>query len=1048
MQLSDFFIRRPVFAIVVNGLLAVLGLFALAQLSVRQLPEFEVPLATISTVLPGAAADQVEAEVTARIEDAISAVSGIDYFQSTSSTGLSLVTVTFKDTVDSAVAVADVRAQVQSISDQLPPDTLQSVVTQVSVDAAPILYLSMSSATRSPMEMTELVNTVVRTPLSTIQGVASVSLLGERRYAMRIKLNPIELASHGITPDEVRAAVVNQSAVVPTGTVETAGLKIDVVANTTLDSAREYGDIILATDENFLVRLRDVAEVVVEADDITNGVLIDGRAGLAVGIVRQSGANALSVSKAVQAALPTVRALLPSDVTLEPIFDTTVFIQESVDEVFAALRDAVILVMIVVVVFLASWRATLVTLVTIPLSLIGTLAFLLLMGYSLNTFSLLAIVLSVGLVVDDAIVDVENVERHIARGLDPMTAAFVGSREIGFAVIATTLTLASVYLPIGFLPGLMGALFKEFAFTLAAAVILSGFIARTLSPMMCSRLLVSAKPKPAGTKRRWNPMHSLETRYRAVLEAALNQRWVIVVVFVAVGAVAVMAARTLPSEIAPVEDQGYVFARFSGAPGTSYDTLAKRGAEIAAVYDTVPEKTRSLILLGNPDTRSGFGILMLKPITERDRSAKEIGDVIEPALRAIPGLDINVVNPGALSGGGQLPVQMVIKWTGSYTSLLDVMDKVVDAAAEVPGIATPLSDLRLNSPRLDVEIDRDLAGDLGVDVSSLARTVATALGDYRVATFSYGTLNYNVIVELDQSIVSQEEGIGLVEVASVSGARIPLRRLITLQQGVGSDRLGHFDGQRSATLSASLAPGASLGTVLPELEKAVKAVLPPGAAIDFTGQSRQVVDASASAGLVFVLAFVFVYGFLASQFESFRDPFIVLLVVPFSVLGSLIGLAEAGGSLNLYSGIGLITLVGLIAKQGILVTEFANQLRDEGRSIREAVVEASVTRLRPILMTTIAMIFGALPLIYNIGSGSNGRFQIGVVIIGGMIVGTLLSLFVVPATYSFATKKLRKPLVEPPSDAEARLLLHGSFDSKPDAQKPQPAAPGDLASTP
>ncbi|MEQ9335526.1 efflux RND transporter permease subunit [Thalassobaculum sp.] len=1026
MQLSDFFIRRPVFAIILNALLAVLGLYALTQLSVRELPQFEVPLATVTTSYPGAASEEVEVEITTRIEDAVSSIDAVDYFSSVSASGLSTVTVTFKGDVQASAAVAEVRAQVAAIADQLPTEALSPVVTQLSVDAAPILYLSLTGTGRSAMELTEVMDSVIRTPLSTLPGVASVMLLGERKYAMHIKLDPIRMDAFGLTPEAVRSAVIRQSAVVPAGSVEEAGLRIDVIADTALATADAFRRIVLRSSDHYLVRVEDIATVTVEADDIRTGVLIDGKPGLAVGVLRQSGANALAVSDAVMKALPEVRQSLPGDVSIEPFFDSTESIRQSVDEVFATLRDAVGLVIVVVVLFLGSWRASAVTVVTIPLSLIGTLAFMMVMGYSLNIFSLLAIVLSVGLVVDDAIVDVENVQRHIGRGLDPITAAFVGSREIGFAVVATTLTLASVYLPIGFLPGLMGALFQEFAFTLAAAVVLSGFISRTLSPMMCSRILVPDKPRPAGRRRR--PMTVLEDGYRRILNGALAQRWVVYVVFVAVGAVAVAAARTLPSELAPTEDQGYVMATFSGAPGSAYSTLEANGQAIAAVYDTVPERAGTLILLGSPDSRSGYAILLLKPLAERSRSAAEIGAAIEPALRVLPGIDISVVDPGVLSGGGQLPVQMVIKSTGDYPALAAVMDDVLAAAASVTGVSGPTSNLRLTTPRLSVEIDRDLAGDLGVDVTALANTVAAALGDYRVSTFTYGTRNYNVIVELDDRVVSQEEGIGLVEVADDKGGLIPLRRLVTLSHDVGADQLAHFDGQRSATLSAAVTAGASLGTVLAELEPAVRKVLPAGYTVDWTGPSRQLKDADATAGLVFLLSFLFIYGFLAAQFESFRDPFIVLLVVPFSVLGSLFGLVEAGGSLNLYSGIGLITLVGLVAKQGILVTEFANQLRDEGRSIREAAMEASVTRLRPILMTTVSMIVGALPLIYNVGSGSNGRLQIGVVLIGGLIVGTMLSLFVVPATYTLATRKVRRPLVEAPSDAEARRLLHGSLD--------------------
>lgn len=1023
MSLSDFFIRRPVFAIVVNALLAILGLYALAVLTVRELPNFEAPLATITTVLSGASAELVESEVTSRIEEAISGAQGVDYFTSTSSSGVSVVTITFKGGVSAAAAVADVRAKVDAARGQLPADTQAPVVTQLSLDAAPILYLSLSSPTRSAMEMTELVDSVVRTPLSTLEGVASVALLGERKYAMRIELDPLKMAALNITPDDVRTAVLRQSAAVSAGTVGKGDLRIDVIAHTTLATAQAFRRLVLRGKDDYLVRLEDVARVAVAADDVKNGVLIDGQPGLTVGVLRQAGANALTIAALVEAKLPTLRAALPADVTIDIIFDTTIPIKQSIDELFHTLRDAVGLVIVVVMLFLGSLSASLVTIVTIPLSLVGTLAFMMVMGYSLNIFSLLAIVLAVGLVVDDAIVDVENVERHIQRGLDPMTAAFVGSREIGFAVIATTLTLASVYLPMGFLPGLMGALFQEFAFTLAAAVLLSGFISRTLSPMMCSRLLKPAKAKKPGRRR--GPMRLLEDGYRRALDGALSERWAVFTVFLAVGVVAVAAAKTLPSEMAPVEDQGYVMASFVGAPSTSYETLERQGRDIAKVFDSVAEKTRSLILVGLPDSRSGFAILILKPIEQRQRSAAQIGAALVPALKTIPGLDINVVDPGILSGGGQLPVQMAIKAPGDYPTLAATMDAVLNKAAAVPGLVNPTSNLRLNSPRLEIGIDRDIAGDAGVDASAIGSTVAAALGDYRVGTFSYASKNYNIIVELDGKIVGQEEGIGLVEVRDAKGKAVPLRNLIKTFHGVGADRLSHFDGQRSATLSANLASGASLGPTLDALEAAVKPVLPQGATIAFDGASRQLKSTDAMAGLVFLLSFVFIYSFLAAQFESFRDPFIILLVVPFSVLGSLTGLAEAGGSLNLFSGIGLITLVGLVAKQGIMVTEFANQLRDEGQELRAAVIEAAVTRLRPVLMTVVSMIVGALPLLYNVGSGAQGRFQIGVVIIGGMILGMLLSLFVVPATYTLASKRVRKPLATPPSDEDARRMLHG-----------------------
>ena len=678
---------------------------------------------------------------------------------------------------------------------------------------------------------------------------------------------------------------------------------------------------------------------------------------------------------------------------------------------------------------LGSIRGAMVTVVTIPLSLVGTLAFMSVMGYSLNIFSLLAIVLSVGLVVDDAIVDVENVQRHIVRGLSPMTASFVGSREIGFAVVATTLTLASVYLPIGFLPGLMGKLFSEFAFTLAAAVLISGFISRTLSPMMCSRMLKPHKPR---TGKGPSLMDRFTLAFRRSLELMLTMRWLVYAVMVAIGVLAVGAARTLPGEMAPVEDPGYVFARFAGPPSSTYEALATRGEAISAVIDAVPEKANSLVLLGNPDPRSGLAILILKPANQRKRTAARIGAEIEPRLKTIPGLDVDVVDPGVLSGGGQLPVQMVIRTTGSYTDLVAGMDVLLQKVDKDAGVTNPQSNLRFTSQRLEIEVERDRAGNVGADLATVANTVATAIGGFKVTTFTYGTRTYNVVMDLEDRFANRSESIEILRVRTKDGNVIPLSRLITIRRSVGADQLEHFEGQRSATLSGGVGTGQSLGQVLGDLEKIAKETLPAGMSIDWDGASRQLKQANAAAGLVFLLSFVFIYGFLAAQFESFRDPFIVLLVVPFAVFGSLLGLKLFGGSLNLYSGIGLITLVGLVAKQGILITEFANQLREEGRDIRTAIVESTTARLRPILMTTAAMVVGAAPLIYNTGSGSSSRYQIGVVLIGGMIIGTLLALYVVPVTYTLMSKRNRPPLATPPSDEEARRLLHGQFD-KPSA---------------
>lgn len=1023
MGLSDLFIRRPVFAIIINAILVLLGLYGLTSLSVRDLPAFAIPTVTITTVLPGAPPELMETAVSGRIEQAVAALDGVDTITSTSTSGLSMVTVSLK--ADSPITSPDaaVRAKLDLVRAELPIGTQDPRVEQISTDGFPILYLSLNSANRSPLELTELFETVIRTPLAGLEGVADISLLGKREYAIRVRLDPVRLAAHGVTPAEVQAALVRNNAQIPTGDINLGGRRIPVTASTGLDRVPDFAAIIVRSTDDGLVRLGEVAQVAVEADNADTGVLIDGKPGLAIGVVRQAAANSLTVAQSVIGTLPTLRRSLPSDVTLDVSFDSTIFIAQSVEEVFATLRDAMILVTIVIFLFLGSLRASLVTLITIPVALIGTLAFMVVAGYSLNTFSLLGIVLAVGLVVDDAIVDVENVQRHIARGLDPMTASFIGSREIGFAVMATTLTLASVYLPIGFLPGLVGKLFQEFAFTLAAAVLLSGFISRTLSPMMCSRLLRPAKPRRPGG---FNPMATLERQYERWLNAALDQRIVVFAVLIGVAILAIGAAGGIPGKMAPEEDHGYLLVQFTGPAGAAYPTLAAKGTEIADVLQAIPERRNSLVLLGMPDERSGFAVLVLRPHQGDDRSTEDVAADLAPRLRAIPGLKANLLDPGVLSGGGQLPVRMVVRSTGDYRDLEAVMNRILDKTRLIPGLDDPAVTLAFDSPRLSVAIDRDGAGDLSIDASSIGSAIGTAIGRFKVSSFIHGTSSYNIIMDLADG-VDPVTALGLIGVRDGHGDVIPLERLVDISRDVGAARLEHFGGQRSAMLTAGLAPGFAQAPMLDAVEKIARAELTPGMSIDWDGTARQLKQSNATAGLVFLLSLVFIYGFLAAQFESFRDPLIVLLVVPFAVFGALLALRATGDSLSLYSGIGMITLIGLIAKQGILVTEFANQLREEGWQLRQAVVTASVTRLRPILMTAAAMVLGAMPLIYNGGAGANGRREIGVVIVGGMIIGTLLALFVVPAAYSLMSRKVRPPLAVPPTDEEARAALHGQF---------------------
>jgi multidrug efflux pump len=1014
MLISDFCIRHPVFTIVINLVLVLIGLLGLQRLTVRELPAFDLPFVTVVTILPGAAAEQVERQVTTPIEQAVSAVEGIDFISSVSRPNVSEVQLNFRSAEDPNVAASEVRAKVAAIANQLPTGTQPPVVTQLSADAAPVIWLSFRDPGLSAQEITDTIGRIVKPYLSTVSGVGQVQILGERRYALRIGLDPVDLAAQDVTADEVSTAILNQSTDLPAGEIDRGGLRVGIVANTALTNPESFGDIIIKRDDQAMVRLRDVAQILVGAENSDTGVLIDGKDAVAVGVLRQSTANPLDVARQVRAALPAMRQALPASMVADVAFDSTQYIEAAVDEVFQTILIAVGLVVVVVLLFLGSLRSSLVTLVTIPLSLMGTVAFIYLMGYSINTLTLLAMVLAVGLVVDDAIVDVDNVQRHIDEGRDPVSAAFIGSREIGFAVIATTITLAAVYLPIGLVPGLMGAIFREFAFTLSVAVLLSGLISRTLSPMMCSRLL---RPKKPGSfaDRLDQGTDRLVRGYGAMLDQVLYRPKLVIAGAVLCVGLVIATVGGLPSEFALVEDEGYVMVEVTGPSSADYDYLRRNAQEIAKVFDTVPERSGSLISIGSPARNQAFAFLVLKPWAERTRTAEAIGQDLVPALNRISGVQTRLLNPNPLAGGDSPPIQIVVKTSGSYEQLSQAMDDLVREAGKVSGLVEPRVDLQLDAPQLSVEIFRPLAANLGVSPSAIANTLAIAFGNEELTRFASGGDLYKVFLEAEEMVRRNASSINSLYVRGIDGQMMQLAALVRTAETVSSDALPHFAQFRSAHLSGTVADGHGSGGVLEALTELAQRTLPPTMHVDYDGQSRMLKQNDASSGLVFLLALVFIYLVLSAQFESFRDPFIVLAVVPFAIAGAWYALALSGGSLNMYSFIGFVSLIGLIAKHGILITEFANQLRDQGEDRRRAVHIAAGVRLRPILMTTIATICGAVPLAIATGAGAVSRHQLGAVIIGGMLLGTLLSLFVVPAVYVILSRRVRRRPVTAPS---------------------------------
>ncbi|HLO78362.1 MAG TPA: efflux RND transporter permease subunit [Magnetospirillum sp.] len=1018
MLISDFCIRHPVFAIVINLILALLGLYAFDKLSIRQMPKMEAPVVVITTAYAGASPDQVERQVTTPIEAAVAAISGIDEVTSKSRSGVSTVQVRFRLGLDGVALANDIRNKLSAIRNQLPQATEAPTVNQVSMDAIPIMYLTLSSETRDPLEISALAKQEVAPRISVIDGVAQASLIGERRYSIRLQLDPVRLGAYGITIDEVAGALKAQNVDMPGGEIRSLTDRQSVLLSTSMASAEQFNNLIIGNKGGYLVRLGDIGKAVVGAESSDTAMRYNGRDVVAISVLPQSTANPLDISKEVRARLPHIMAGLPSDLKVEVAFDSTVFIKASVDEVFETIVIAVVLVLMVLFVFLGSPRSAAIAIVTIPLSLLGTLALMWVMGFSINTFTLLAVVLAIGLVVDDAIVEIENVQRHVDAGLDAIAASFVGSREIGFAVIATTLTLAAVFAPIGLVEGQIGMLFREFALTLAGSVIISGYIARTLSPMMCSRMIRprSGRGLAAAIEHR---LDALGHRFGRLLEKVLARRWLVTIGVAVSFAVAIVATGRLGFQFAPNEDQGYVLINMEAQTTATLAYLEEHAKEVEAVLSEVPEGRGALVMLGTPKTNVAVAYLMLKPWNQRSRTAQQIGQELAGKLVAVPGLRVSVLDTNPLGGANSHPIEATIRTTADYAQLAGAMSALLEKARNSPALLDPSSSLVLDKPQLLVTIDRDLAADQGVTVASLGNALLTVLGGSAASSFNSGGELYKVILELSKEWQGQADAIYNIRVRTAAGEMRSLRTFVDVVDTVGPDMLEHADGRRAATFTAGIAPGHTAREALMALQSAAAETLPPGIQLALGGDSGKAAKSSSSAALVILLGLVFIYFMLSAQFESFRDPVIILGVVPLAICGALVTLAVTGGTLNIYSMIGFVTLVGLIAKHGILITEFANQLRDQGLSREKAVVQAAAMRLRPILMTTLAAVLSAIPLAEASGAGAVSRSQLGWVLIGGLVYGTLVSLFVVPVSYSLLSPRVRKPLVEAPADLAA-----------------------------
>jgi multidrug efflux pump len=1011
MKLSETCIRRPVFATVLSLVVVLVGAVAFQRLSVREYPNIDTPTVNVRTDYSGASAEIVETQVTQVLEESLAGIEGIDYMTSVNRQGQSQITINFRLSRDPDSAAADVRDRVSRARGRLPDEISEPVIQKVEADAQPILYLAFSSNRHSPLEISDYADRYVKDQLQTLPGVAEVRIFGERRYAMRLWIDPLRLAGYGLTVQDVETALRRQNVEIPAGLVESADREFSVLSESDLRTVAQFNDLIIKRTGDYFVRLEDIGYAQLAPEEERRVSRYNGNMSVSMGVVKQATANPLDVSQAVREAMPRIEASLPEGMRMGIGYDKSVFIKTSIENVFSTISEAIALVVLIIFFFLRSVRATVIPLVTIPVSLIGSFALMYFFGFSINTLTLLALILAIGLVVDDAIVMLENIYRNVENGLTPTEAALKGSKEIAFPVVAMTLTLAAVYVPIGFMTGKTGRLFTEFAWSLAGAVLISGFVALTLSPMMSAKLL-----RPEHTTNRLSlaiegQLIRLTAGYRWLLGVALRLPVLIILVGVSVAVAGGFAYSKLSTELAPYEDQGVVLGIMVGPEGATKEYMDGYARDMERLYEAVPERERHFVIVGFPTVSRGISFLGLKPWDERDRSASEIASTLREKMFEIPGILAFPITPPPLGQrGSDKPIQLVIQTSQPYGELQKMVDAVTGKLADYPGLANVESDLKLNQPQVKVVLDRDKAADLGIEVDTIGRTLETLLGGRKVTRFKREGKQYEVMLQLARVDRSTPSDLNNIYVRSTAGDMVSLANLVRIDEAVAPQELNHFDQLRAATITANLSEGHSFGDALAFVEQVAAEVLPGSAQTDYAGQSREFKESGAEIYLTFLLALMFIYLVLAAQFESFIDPFIILLTVPLSIAGGLAALYWSGGTLNIYSQVGLVTLIGLISKHGILIVEFANQTRARGEGVREAVLEAAGLRLRPILMTTGAMVFGAVPLALATGAGAESRQDIGWVIVGGILVGTLFTLFVIPAAYTLVRGGAKAPV--------------------------------------
>ncbi len=1011
MKFTDLFIKRPVLSIVVSMLIFLFGINSIYKMQIRQYPKMENTVITIMTGYPGADAELIAGFITTPLESAVASAEGIDYMTSSSQQGLSTITLNIKLNFDPQVAFTDVMSKVQQTLNQLPKESQQPVILKKSDSSTALMYISLDSKDMTPQQITDYATRVVQPQLQTVDGVAKVDILGGQTYSMRIFMDPIKMAALNVTPADVSSVLASNNFLTAAGSTKSEYVAINVTAKTDLNNVGEFERLIVKSDKGSIIRLRDIAKVELGSQNYDSSVTFNSKKAVFISITPTPTANPLTVINDARKLFPSIVREFPPSLTGTIVYDATAFIRASIHEVMETIIEAAVIVIIVIFLFLGSVRSVLIPVVTIPLSLVGVCTLMLILGYSINLLTLLAFVLAIGLVVDDAIVVVENVHRHLEEGKTPFESAIIGAREIATPVIAMTITLAAVYAPIGFMSGLTGALFKEFAFTLASAVIISGIIALTLSPMMCSKILSEEATSGKFAIFLDEFFNKLKRVYQNALHSILDTREIMLLLAGVVILMLPYLYSNTAAETAPDEDQGFFFVLATAPQYATLNYIEAFTKPFDAIYKSFPE-TENYFTVNTSQPISG---MVLKPWDQRKKSQFALKQPLQNKLSKIAGLNALAIVPPPLPGGGGGPaVQFVVKTTNDFQSLMDVSNQLTEKARNSGLFIYIDNSLKFNQPQVEFSINRAKASEMGLDMRALGSTLTSALSGNYINYFNLEGRSYQVIPQLARKFRLTIEQLGQIYVKTLNGTMVPLSTVITPTEKTQPNAATHFQQLNSATIQAVMMPGKTLGQGLEFLQKAAQEVLPKGFTYDYGGQSRQFMQEGSALIFAFLFAIIVIFLVLAAQYESFRDPLIVLISVPMSICGALIPLNLGAATINIYTQVGLITLIGLISKHGILIVDFANHLqREKNLDKRAAVEEAAGIRLRPILMTTAAMVFGVIPLLIASGAGAASRFDIGLVISTGLLIGTCFTLFVVPTLYTYLAEDHRHKPNEP-----------------------------------